>query len=405
METGETVILTNFTNLYASLYEVLNQFYVNLLGKNWVTIGIGSQRVECPVDPKFRLIVIADKSTVFKQFPPPLINRLEKHTLNISTILPNDPVLQRVVEKLFNWLNGFCTIEFGDKTTTFSENECFVGLQQETISFIVYSSISKFGFNRIDKEYETAILEQCKLDLLKLASPDAILRLSKSKLGSQIGNVSKKYFDLKLFSLAEYLKQLSPDAVTAENKVIPKLSFVTTHSSLLTETDISELTVNLNVFFDSESGLDITNLYLNQFRTEKEFVSSIHDLLASVSPDTDMINFVLLQCEDGYSNYDLISCAKFNLMEILNELKSNLNPYFHILFIVRLLSTKRNSSFSGYCGLPWDSIHIDELRPSHHSWLPNLNLIPNLTVADIFDYEFPVCYFICSYRLENSTCF
>ena len=56
--------------------------YVNLLGKNWVTIGIGSQRVECPVDPKFRLIVIADKSTVFQQFPPPLINRLEKHTVS-----------------------------------------------------------------------------------------------------------------------------------------------------------------------------------------------------------------------------------------------------------------------------------------------------------------------------------
>ena len=401
MEIGETVILTNLTNLYDSLYEVLNQFYVNLLGKNWVTIGIGSQRVECPVDPKFRLIVIADKDTVFKQFPPPLINRLEKHTLNISTILPNDSVVQGVEEKLFNWLNNFCTIEFESKTTAFNEYECFVGLQQDTTSLIVYSSISKLGFNRIDKENEAAILEQCKLDLLKLASPDAILRLSKSKLGSDIVNVSKKYFDLKLFSLVEYLQQLSPDAVTPKNNVIPKLSFVTTHSSLLTETDISELTDNLNVYFDSKCQLNITNLYLNQYQTEKEFVSSIHDLLTSVPVDTDERNFVLLQCEDGYSNYDLISCAKFNLMEILNELKSHLNPYFHILFIVRLLSTKRNSSFSGYCGLLWNSVHIDELRSSHHSWLPNLNLIPNLTVADIFDYEFPVCYFICSYRFEN----
>ena len=30
METGETVVLTNLSNLYDSLYEVLNQFYVNL---------------------------------------------------------------------------------------------------------------------------------------------------------------------------------------------------------------------------------------------------------------------------------------------------------------------------------------------------------------------------------------
>ena len=400
METGETVVLTNLSNSYDSLYEVLNQSYVNLLRKNWMTIGIGSQRVARHVDPRFRLTVIVDKSTVFKQFPPPLINRLEKHTLDISTILPNDPVVQGVVEKLFNWLNSFCTIEFGGKTIEFDENECFVGLQQDTTSLIVYSSISKLGFNRIDKENEAAILEQCKLDLLKLASPDAILRLSKSKLGSEIEIVSNKYFDLKLFSLVEYLQQLSPDAVTTENNVIPKLSFVTTHSSLLTETDISELVDNLNAYFDSKGELNITNLCLSQYQTQKEFVFSIHDLLTSIPLGTDERSFVLIQCEDGYSNYDLISCAKFNLMEILSELKSHLNPYLHILFIVRLLSTKQNSSFSGYCGLPWDSVHIDELRPSHHSWLPNLNLIPNLTVADIFDYEFQVCYFICSHRLE-----
>ena len=100
---------------------------------------------------------------------------------------------------------------------------------------------------------------------------------------------------------------------------------------------------------------------------------------------------MLIQCEDGYSNHDLISCAKFKMLEILSELKSNLNSNFHILFIVRLLSTRQDSSFSGYCGLPWDSVHIDELRPSHHNLLPNLDIIQNLTVAEIFNYKFPVC--------------
>ena len=405
METGETVVLTNLTNLYDSLYEVLNQFYVNLLGKNWVTVGIGSQRVECPVHPKFRLIVIADKATVFKQFPPPLINRLEKHTLNISTILPSEPVVQGVVGKLSNWLNRFCTIGFEGRTLSYSENECFVGLQQDTTSLIVYSSISKLGFNRIDEENEDAVIEQCKLDLLKLASPDAIIRLSKSMLGSEIEIVSKKYFALKLFSLFEYLHQLSCNAVTVKSDAIPKLSFVTTHSSLLTETDITELSDNLEACFDQEDHLHITNLCLSQYQTEKEFVSSIHDLLTSVSLATDERNFILIQCEDGYSNHDLISCAKFKMMEVLSGLKSDLNPNFHIIFIVRLLSTKQNSSFSGYCGIAWDSVHIDELRQSHHSLLPNLNLIPNLTLADIFDYKFSVCYSMCSYRLVSLTCY
>ena len=402
MEIGETVVLTNLTNLYDSLYEVLNQFYVNLLGKNWVTVGIGSQRVECPVHPKFRLIVIADKATVFKQFPPPLINRLEKHTLNISTIIPSDPVVQGVVEKLSGWLSNFCTIDHNGETFKYNINVCFVGLQQDTLSSVVYSTKSKLGFDSINESNVDAILEQCKLDLLKLASPDAILRLSKSKLDSEIEIVSKKYFDLKLLSLAEYLQQLSCNAITVKSDTIPKLSFVTTHSPLLTETDISELSKNLDTYFPSEDSLDITNLYLSQFQTEKEFVSSIHDVLASVPPDKQERNFVLIQCEDGYSNYDLISCAKFKMLEIFDKFKSNLNSNFHILLIVRLLSARQDSSFSGYCGTAWDSVHIDELRPPHHSLLPSLDLIQDLTVADIFDYHFPVCYLCHDYILCDS---
>ena len=46
----------------------------------------------------------------------------------------------------------------------------------------------------------------------------------------------------------------------------------------------------------------------------------------------------MIQCEDGYSNHDLISCAKFNMMEVLSELKSKLNPqlpyYFHCKTVI-----------------------------------------------------------------------
>ena len=109
MELGEVVVLTNLSYLYESLYELLNQSYVRLLGKNWVTIGIGSQRVDCPVDPKFRLIVVADKTTVYDQFPPPLINRLEKHILTMSTIISADCVVKKIEtfcldQELCHWL-------------------------------------------------------------------------------------------------------------------------------------------------------------------------------------------------------------------------------------------------------------------------------------------------------------
>ena len=383
MELGEVVVLTNLSNLYESLYELLNQSYVRLLGKNWVTIGIGSQMVECPVDPKFRLIVVADKTTVFNQFPPPLINRLEKHFLTISTILSADPVVEKIVRELSVWIKNYVTVY--ESTRTFKQNDCFIGYQEDTPSFVVYSTISKLSFKGKESEKEKDISEASKWELLKLASPDSILRLPRSKLSSHSDYISNIYFSFKLSSLSDYLQQIFKSQI---NKDSPILSFITTRSQLLTETDVTELVKNLEL--NCKDNFNVSSLYLNQFKTEKEFVSSILDEICSIPPDTDGRKIFLIQCTDGYSNSDLISCAKYKVMEIVTEHRTKLNSNFYFLFIVRLLITKQNTIFSGFCGIPWDSVHIDELRPPYHNLIPSLDVIKDLSVADIFDFNYQI---------------
>ncbi|CAG2226879.1 RNF213 [Mytilus edulis] len=54
METGSTVILLNLENLYESLYDALNQYYVRYGGENYVDLGLGSHRVKCKVHKDFR---------------------------------------------------------------------------------------------------------------------------------------------------------------------------------------------------------------------------------------------------------------------------------------------------------------------------------------------------------------
>ncbi len=58
METGQTVILLNLLNLYESLYDALNQYYVCFSGQNYVDLGLGSHRVKCRVHKDFRLVVV-----------------------------------------------------------------------------------------------------------------------------------------------------------------------------------------------------------------------------------------------------------------------------------------------------------------------------------------------------------
>ena len=389
MELGHVVVLTNLSNLYESLYELLNQFYVPLLGKYWVPIGIGSQRVECPVDPNFRLIVVADKTTVYEQFPPPLVNRLEKHILMHSTFLSCNPVVKDIAHKLSIWIASYVNVVGCD--TSYTPHECFIGFHGDTPSFIVSSVTSRLGFIGIEREKESDILKFSKLELLKLATPDSILRLPNSKLSSEADSISHSYFCLNLFSLYDYLQQLiteTTDLIHSPSlSQFPTFSFIITRSQLFTETDIAELVSNFTSNFRIH--LHISNLFLSQFKTEKEFVSCIIDEISSTSPDQVVKKIVLFQCSDAV-DFELISCARHKVKEIVSEHKTTLSSCFLFLFIVKLSATKHNFSFAGFCGAPWDSVHIDELRPSYHNLLPPLNLIKRTSLADIFDFQFEI---------------
>ena len=58
----------------------------------------------------FRLILIAEKETVYKTFPTPLINRLEKHFVLTETILLDWQ--KEVLVQLNYWITQFsCMIE------------------------------------------------------------------------------------------------------------------------------------------------------------------------------------------------------------------------------------------------------------------------------------------------------
>ena len=58
-----------------------------------------------------RMIVVAEKSTVYKSFPIPLINRLEKHFLVMSTSLNER---QRELSSIiYKWAEKFSTLKFG----------------------------------------------------------------------------------------------------------------------------------------------------------------------------------------------------------------------------------------------------------------------------------------------------
>ena len=63
-----------------------------------------------------RLILIAEKETVYSQFPTPLINRLEKHFVLTSSIL--EEWQMEVLNQLHDWIKKFSPTRFAEATLT-----------------------------------------------------------------------------------------------------------------------------------------------------------------------------------------------------------------------------------------------------------------------------------------------
>lgn len=56
----------------------------------------------------FRLVVVAEKRVVYKEFPIPLINRMEKHFLTVEGMLTD--VQLRLSQKLEQWAKEFSSV-------------------------------------------------------------------------------------------------------------------------------------------------------------------------------------------------------------------------------------------------------------------------------------------------------
>ncbi|XP_030630710.1 E3 ubiquitin-protein ligase rnf213-beta [Chanos chanos] len=140
METGRMVVLLNLQNLYESLYDALNQYYVYFSGQQYVDLGLGSHRVKCRVHKDFRLVVVEDQERVYKQFPVPLINRLEKYRVDRSTDLTSWQ--HRVLEKLEEWVRQFSQHP-GSSTADFGLSDVFIGFHGDACASALLQALEE----------------------------------------------------------------------------------------------------------------------------------------------------------------------------------------------------------------------------------------------------------------------
>ncbi|KAH1171819.1 hypothetical protein KIL84_007437, partial [Mauremys mutica] len=375
METGRPVILLNIHNLYESLYDALNQCFVRLGGNYYVDLGLGTHRVKCRVKEEFRLIVIEEKNVVYTQFPTPLLNRLEKHCLEMNTIL--DWQQEKLVKLMNEWAKSFVTIKNTDFCCTRpadlapQERDVFIGFSDDTSATVVLQC-SPSGFQRICLSDEEAVLSASKSKLIECASPDSILRLKYSPL-EDVEQIQDLYFGKQKHN---GLIDILWGAVNQESNADGTNGLcleVSTHARLLNQRDLEVVRKRLNL------PNKIRCLFLSQFDTEHSFRQELSKFFRESTEEK--LLFVQFNFDEPQSSKRLLACAKYCIVD--ERRKPGTTGPSHVVIITKVPRILGGCSYLAFSAGEWRSVHLDDLLPPE-TFAANLGQLSKMTVAEIF---------------------
>ncbi|PFX15559.1 E3 ubiquitin-protein ligase RNF213 [Stylophora pistillata] len=395
METGRTVILLNLENLYESLYDALNQYYVSFGGEKYVDLGLGNNRVKCRVHKDFRLIIIAEKDGVYNKFPIPLINRLEKHFLVMSSGLTE---LQKELSwELESWVQDFASIlhRTYEKQSTFTKGDAFIGYHEDIVPAVVLQVCAELysnGTSVTDQDrkcWVEEVLSICKERLLQCATPDSVTRLRFSRLSPNADELWKTYFHKQEHSsLANFLEKAANFGADGTSKASFRAQ-ISTHSRLLTDRDISAIAGAVNLH-----PVSVKCVSLKEIQTEQDFCNRIgRDFWAKLGGRESLL---IVQCDSADQNLNLVACSRHLLIEELREMEKELGEMAedsdedltgvsHVLMIIQLPRIKGGcKEFVGVQGEGWLSVHIDELCPPSEE-IPPIEALLDRSVSEIFE--------------------
>ncbi|XP_055448252.1 E3 ubiquitin-protein ligase RNF213 isoform X2 [Psammomys obesus] len=375
METGKMVVLLNLQNLYESLYDALNQYYVYLGGQKYVDLGLGTHRVKCRVHANFRLIVIEEKDVVYQQFPVPLINRLEKHYLDVHTILQGWQ--KTIVHELQEWACAFADVKADQLTarhSKYSPADVFVGYHDDACASVVLQAVERHSCKNLSDELYRTVSEEAKFILLDCATPDAVVRLSGSSLGSFTAKqLAQEYYCRQQHN--SFVDFLQAHLCMAHMGCRAVFTEITTFSRLLTNHDCDLLGSELRGLAPK-----LTVLSLQQFDTEYSFLKDVRSCL--MNPASCKILVIQTDFDDGVHSAQLVASAKYSAINEINKIHGT-QDFIFVYFITKLSRMGSGTSYVGFHGGLWRSVHIDDLRRST-IMASDVTRLQNVTISQLF---------------------
>ena len=230
----------------------------------------------------------------------------------------------------------------------FKPNDVFIGYHDDAPASIVL---------RLCKEPEAtkeSVLREAKSIFLECATPDAISRLSETRLSpDERLRLSNVFYDQHKSSLAEAIEDLSPRH--------PLLQ-VTTFSRLLTDGSKREICRVLDRHLE-----DVQLITLQQINTEEQFTDKVRSFLEFCLSSSNEKVLIVQGQVNPETPHSLVECARYSIM---NQVQKHKDVARFCIILVLQVPRIFGGFFTGFPGNQWKALHIDELcgDPNNMSW-------------------------------------
>jgi hypothetical protein len=402
MAEGITTVLVHCESLYESLYDLLNQHYVEYGGQIYVRLAFGTYTRLCPIHKNFRIVVIVEKEEAYTRLAPPLLNRFEKQVFERSNVLLHEQ--KRILSLLQRFSKSFASVwETRSETSWSAFRATFCGYHSDMLSSLILATQSQHrnDLDLQDISEEDFIFAECVKKLLWITTPEATCRLMTWNGGKRDKEIRQEY---GIDCSAEYFQaQCHSSLPSFVDRVLPQWSDkLGTQVMLMTYSALSQDVASVM----RSNGAQVTHIVLHELGQERELRQSVSEFFKNAQSGSTL----LLQCDPLATSRRRIEHSKFlielsrarRLKQLLETQEQEIcdgeerkdgggkntgaSLNIHVILLIHLPrgETSSESTFNIDFDTRWAVAFLDSIQAAETSGLPDAASMIGRSLSDIF---------------------
>ena len=398
MQQPVSLVMVHCDSLYESLYDLLNQHYMEYAGQRYVRIAHGSKAKQCPIHKLFRVIVVTELSDAYFRLAPPLLNRFEKQIfLRKDLMTKADEALLARVNKFWHTLNELMNagktvqdedaLEEAQRPRTMlntASHRPIAGYHPELLSSLVFTLRKRHVDRSLDE-----LVEMAKRALTWVLTPEAVCitaaTLQPNEMHMKFGfDIVSEYFEKQRHSDLPSFAEM-----TVENKDFwcdeyGSQTMVMTYSPIRGKVGSELAKVN---------GLTAkAEVSLHELSSSTDIEKAVQDFY-NLPETAGSKNFLIIHADPVAASVRMIEHCRFVCEKARNSYCQKGKGAPGSMFVVLVVHLQRgyDGKFSFDFDSQWSTVFLDSVEPSADlSSMPSLGAMLNMPLIDVVEgLEFP----------------